>query len=174
MKINLLTFTPVAESINLAVYTEKVENSNPLRLFRNECPQFWEQHPELSAKENFFFSIVHPEGCTGDKYDISIKLDENPRIAKHYLNHLIYNYFKENAAAVGFDFVDNVEVWIKDSIQPHTQTTQFLRFSLVPQYKKVTDSWELLVSYNSTSTAYNQSIDSLDCKSSNKSVLVNI
>lgn len=174
MKINLLTFTPVAESINLAVYTEKVENSNPLRLFRNECPQFWEQHPELSAKENLFFSIVHPEGCTGDKYDISIKFDENPRIAKHYLNHLIYNYFKENAAAVGFDFVDNVEVWIKDSIQPHTQTTQFLRFSLVPQYKKVTDSWELLVSYNSISTAYNQSIDSLDCKSSNKSVLVNI
>jgi hypothetical protein len=162
MKINLLTFTPVAESINLAVYTEKVENSNPLRLFRNECPQFWEQHPELSDKETLFFSIVHPEGCTGDKYDISIKFDENSRIAKHYFNHLIYNYFKENAAAVGFDFVDNVEVWIKDSNQPHTQTTQFLRFSLVPQYKKVTDSWELLVSYNSISTAYNQSIDSLD------------
>jgi len=162
MKINLLTFTPVAESINLAVYTEKVENSNPLRLFRNECPQFWEQHPELSDKEYLFFSIVHPEGCTGSKYDISIKFDENPRIAKHYLNHLIYNYFKENAAAVGFDFVDNVEVWVKDSIQPHAQTTQFLRFSLVPQYKKVTDSWELLVSYNSISTAYNQSIDGLD------------
>ena len=30
MKINLLTFTPTTESINLAVYTEKVENSNPL------------------------------------------------------------------------------------------------------------------------------------------------
>ncbi|MCK9625475.1 MAG: hypothetical protein M0R23_03300 [Bacteroidales bacterium] len=57
MKINLLTFTPIAESIDLAVYTEKVENSNPLRLFRNESPQFWEQHPELSDKENLFFSI---------------------------------------------------------------------------------------------------------------------
>jgi len=162
MKINLLTFTPVAESINLAVYTEKVENSNPLKLFRNESPEFWEQHPELSENDYLFFSIVHPESCMGDKYDVSIKFDENPRIAKHYFNHLIYNYFKENAAAVGFDFVDNVEVWVKDSNQPHAQTTQFLRFSLVPQYKKVTDSWELLVSYNGISTAYNQSIDSLD------------
>lgn len=35
MKINLLKFTPVVESIKLTVYTEKVENSNPLRLFRN-------------------------------------------------------------------------------------------------------------------------------------------
>lgn len=162
MKINLLTFTPVAASINLVVYTEKVENSNPLRLFRNECPQFLEKHPELSDKENLFFSIVHPEDCTGDKYDISIKFYENPRIAKHYINHLIYNYFKENAAAVGVDFVENVEVWIKDSNQPHAQTTQFLRFSLVPQYKKVKYRWELLVSYNSISTAYTQSIDSLD------------
>ena len=51
MKINLLTFTPVAESIKLELFTEKLENSNPLRLFRNECPQFWEQHPELSDKE---------------------------------------------------------------------------------------------------------------------------
>ena len=162
MKINLFTFSPINESLELSVYTEKVENSNSLRLFRNECPQFWEQHSELSDKENLFFSFVNPEEYAGNKYDISIKFDENPRIAKHYLNHLIYNYFKENAAAVGFDFVDNVEVWIKDTNQPHTQTTQFLRFSLAPQYKKVTDSWELLVSYNSISTAYNQSIDSLD------------
>lgn len=162
MQINLLTFTPANESIELEVYTDKVEGANPLRLFRNECPQFWEQYPELAEKENLFFSIAHPEGCTGDKYNITIQFTENPRIAKHYFNHLIYNYFKENAAAVGFDFVDNVEVWVKGSKQPDMQTTQYLRFSLVPQYKKVTDGWELLVSYNSISTAYNQSIDNLD------------
>ncbi len=42
MIINILIFTPIAESIDLAVYARKVENSNPFRLFRNECPQFWE------------------------------------------------------------------------------------------------------------------------------------
>jgi len=162
MQINLLTFTPITKNLDLEVYTDKAEGSNPLRLFRNECPQCWEQHPELAENENLFFSIVHPESCTGDKYNISIQFSECTRIAKHYFNHLIYNYFKEKASAVGFDFVDNVEVWVKDSNQPDTHTTQFLRFSLVPQHKKVTDGWELLVSYNSISTAYNQSIDRLN------------
>ncbi|MDD4227586.1 MAG: Piwi domain-containing protein [Mariniphaga sp.] len=164
MQINILPFSPISETVQLDVYTEKEEEQYPLSIFPDEYPQLGEQHPELEDKERLFFSLNNPElECKGDKYLIEINLNQQIRIAKHYFNHKIYNYFKKKEIA-GFDYINNVEVWIKDSEQNNNETTQYLRFSLAPKFKNLTQGWELLVAFNGYSVVYNQAIDTLDIR----------
>ncbi|MDD2437376.1 MAG: hypothetical protein PHG27_07085 [Massilibacteroides sp.] len=85
MQINILLFSPISETVQLDVYTEKEEEQYPLSIFSNEYPQLWGQHPELEDKERLFFSLNNPElECKGDKYSIEINLNQQIRIAKHY------------------------------------------------------------------------------------------
>lgn len=163
MQINLLSFATAVEDTELDVYTDKAAEQYPQSLFKDECPELWEQHSELAEKERLFFSVANAATeCKGEKYTIQINLSKQIRIAKHLINGSIYNHFK-NIAAVGFDFVDNVEVWIKDpDQQPDPKTTQYRKFSLAPQYRTITDGWELLVSFNGCSLVYNKSIDTLN------------
>lgn len=173
MQINILPFSPIPETIQLDVYTEKEEEQYPLSIFANEYPQLWEQHPELKDKERLFFSLNNPElECKGNKYTIEIDLNQHIRLAKHYINHLIYNYFKENEI-VDFDYIGNVEVWIKDTAYTDDKTKQYLRFSLSPKYKNLTKGWELLVAFNGYSVVFNQAIDTLDIRTENFKVIAN-
>lgn len=164
MHINILTFSPIVETVQLDAYTEKTDEKYPQSLFRDEFPELWEQNPELENKERLFFSVFNArEECKGDKYTVEINLYEHIRIAKHYFNQSFYQYFKQSEI-VGIDYIDNVEVWIKDTKQNDKNTTQYLRFSLIPKYKNITEDWELVVSFNGHSVVYNQSIDKLDIR----------
>lgn len=173
MQINLLSFAPAAKTVELDVYTDKAEEQHPQSVFKDEIPELWEQHPELADKERLFFSVRNATTeCKGEKYTVQINLSNQIRIAKHIINNSIFNHFR-NIAAVGFDFIDNVEVWIKDTEQQKPQTTQYLKFSLAPQFKSITNGWELLVSFNGCSLVYNKSIDTLDIQSEHYKVIAN-
>lgn len=173
MQINILPFSPIPETVQLDVYTEKVEEQYPESVFNDECPQLWKEHPELKEKKRLFFSLFNSETeCKGDKYTIEINLNEQIRIARHYFNQIFYNYFKQTKI-VGTDYIDNVEIWIKDSVQRDKNTTQFLRFSLIPKFQNLTNGWELIVSFNGFSVVYNKSIDTLDLSTESFRVIVN-
>ncbi len=173
MQINILSFTPTTERVNLDVYTDKVEYQHPHSVFKDELPELWDQNPELADKERLFFSVNNTQTeCKGDKYSISFNLNDQPRIAKLIISRQILNYFRSVAIA-DYDFVDNVEVWVKDSVQADNRTTQYRRFTLSPQYKNVTVGWELLVSFDGCSSVYNTAIDSLDIQSEHYKVIAN-
>ncbi|MDD3077907.1 MAG: hypothetical protein PHH37_02225 [Paludibacter sp.] len=173
MQINILTFSPISETVQLDVYTERVEEQHPDSIFKDEFPQLWKEHPELKNKERLFFSLFNSETeCKGDKYTIELNLNKQFRIAKHYFNQIFYNHFKQTKI-VGTDYIDNVEIWIKDSVQRDKKTTQFLKFSLIPKFQNLTNGWELIVSFNGFSVVYNKSIDTLDLRTESFRVIVN-
>lgn len=164
MHLNLLSFKPLSEETTINLYSEKTENSHPHVIFQDECPELWKQHTDtLSECKLLYCSFSNEETeCKGDKYTATINLNNAPRFAKHYFRHLLYNYFQTHADVVGIDYIGNLEVWIKSNNQPNTQTTQFLRYSLVLQHKTMSDGYELLVSFNGYSETYNRSIAELD------------
>lgn len=173
MQINILPFSPISETVQLDVYTEKEEEQYPLSIFADECPLLWEKNPELKDKERLFFSLKDADfECKGSKYAIEIDFNKHIRIAKHVINHNVYNYFKENQIA-SIDYIGNIEVWIKDTEYTDDKTTQYLRFSLSPKYKNLTQGWELLVAFNGYSVVFKQAIDTLDIKTENFRVITN-
>jgi hypothetical protein len=44
MQFNLLSFTLPTETITVNLYSEKVDETRPNIVFRDECPDMWEQN----------------------------------------------------------------------------------------------------------------------------------
>ena len=72
---------------------------------------------------------------------------------------MIYTHFRGRVSAVCYNFVDGVEIWLK--AEQTKDTTQFHKFSLNPQHARITDSFELLITYEGISTAYNTPVSQL-------------
>jgi L-rhamnose mutarotase len=163
MQINLLSFSPLSDTVTLSLFTAKTDGSHPYCIYQVECPALWQQNKSLAEHKELYFTFDNTTAVlSGEEYRATINLYQAPRIAKHYFRHLLYNYFQNRVAAVGIDYVGNLEVWVKDSTQPNNAVTQYLKFSLVPQYRNMSEGFELLVSFNGYSETYNRSIAELD------------
>lgn len=171
MRINFFTFRPVQQIVELTLYTEKQPDSHPELVYTDECPELWQQHSELADVKSLFFSLINLAECKGTQYTAQIDLNNQRRIAKHIISQQLYNYFRKTQIAT-FDKIDNVEVWVKKQQQSTTDSTEYLRFSLIPQYAVFSDGWELVVSFNGISTVYNKPLSALDLQTDHFKVVV--
>ena len=172
MKINYLSFFPATETETIEVYAEKQTDRHPLRLYSDEFQQLKKQHSELTDKECLFYPERIPEEeCAGKCYKLKVNLSNHIRLAKHIITTRLYQHFK-SVAVVGFDYIGNLEVWVRDNIQQNHAVTRFQRFSLTPKHRELTDGWELRVSFNGYSSVYNQSIAALDLRTKRFKVVV--
>lgn len=173
MQINFFTFRPVQQTVELTLYTEKHPDTHPELVYADECPELWQQHSELAEVKSLFYSLTNPAECIGTQYTVQINLNNQMqrRIAKHIISQQLYNHFRQTQIAT-FDKIDNVEVWVKKEQQSTTDCTEYLRFSLIPQYAVFTDGWELIVSFNGISTVYNKPLSALDLQTDRFKVIV--
>lgn len=173
MQINFFTFRPVQQTVELSLYTEKHPNTHPELVYADECPELWRQHPELAEVKSLFYSLTNPAECKGTQYTVQINLNNQKqrRIAKHIISQQLYNHFRQTQIAT-LDKIDNVEVWTKNTQQPTQNCTEYLRFSLIPQYAVFSDSWELVISFNGISTVYNKPLSALDLQTDRFKVVV--
>lgn len=172
MIINILSVDFIAETIDLEVYKERAGHSRAKGLYKDQCPGLWTAEPSLADTDRLFYSITsNARECSGDKYSARISLGANRNLTKDILRQQLYSYFRQRAIVV-YDFVDNVEVWVKDETRVLPKCTRYLRFSVIPKYKTITDGWELLVSYNGHSIVYDTPISALDLKTTRYRVVV--
>lgn len=173
MQINFFTFSPVQQVVELPLYTDKRKDTHPVRVYADECPELWHQHSELAEVKSLFFSLNNPAECKGTQYTVQINLNNQKqrRIAKHIISQQLYNHFRQTQIAT-FDKIDNVEVWMRNTQQSTQNCTEYLRFSLIPQYAVFSDSWELVISFNGISTVYNKPLSALDLQTDHFKVVV--
>lgn len=173
MLINFFTFSPVQQIVELTLYTEKQPDTHPELVYADECPELWQQHSELAEVKSLFYSLTNPAECKGTRYTAQIYLNNQKqrRIAKHIISQQLYNHFRQTQIAT-FDKIDNVEVWVKKKQQTITNCTEYLRFSLIPQYAVFSKSWELVISFNGISTVYNKPLSALDLQTNHFKVVV--
>ncbi len=171
MQINFFTFRPVQQVVELALYTGKHNDTHPELVYADECPELWQQHSELADVKSLFYSLTNPAECKGTQYTAQIDLNSQRRIAKHIITQQLYNHFRQTQIAT-LDKIDNVEVWMRNTQQPMQNCTEYLRFSLIPQYAVFSDSWELVVSFNGISTVYNKPLSALDLQTDRFKVVV--
>lgn len=162
MLINMLPFDLKNRTVELEVRTKRKEHGNIKSIHPDECPSLWKSTPALAnAKEVFFSTTETARECLGDSFTANIELPRNRRLAKHIINQRLYSYFRQ-CAIVGYDFVDNIEVWVESPQQPTPKATTYMRFSVVPKDKTVTNGWELLVSFNGHSIVHDAPISAVD------------
>ena len=151
-----------------------VEKSDEYRqcVFRNELPEMWSNEKALETVDRLFFTFDSKKKIDAAKkiYTVTIDLCKIPRLEKNYLRQLCYEHFRKKAV-VGWDFVGNVEVWIKDSEQPYERAVQYRKFSLAPQYQRFTEGHELQIAFNGISLVGTESIGTLDIQTEHYHVM---
>lgn len=117
---------------------EKKGHGHVRSLFKDLCPELWDAEPSLSDTRRLYFPITsNARECFGDKYTARIRLGANRDLSESILKQRLYDYFRQRTIA-GYDFMDNVEVWIEDTQQKQKGCTQYLRFAVVPKGQTVT------------------------------------
>lgn len=162
MQFNLLSFTLPTETITINLYSEKIDNTHPDIVYEDELPNLWKENANtISENKHLYCSFSNEEKeCSGNKYAATINLNNTPRFALSYVRHLIYTHFYGRVSAVCYNFVGAVKIWLKS--KQTKDTTQYHKVSLKPQHARITDGFELLITYEGISTAYSTPISYLN------------
>jgi hypothetical protein len=75
----------------------------------------------------------------------------NASIVRRFYNYQIYKYFRSNEILVKPTFVNDIEVWIHNTKEKDPKHWLFSKFSIKVQLAKLTNSPELLISYEGVS-----------------------
>ena len=124
LKLNILNFENPVDEIECGFYKEKIEGYAPLH--KAEYPKIlWEEHEdELKDISYLYTDFETTEGCD---YRAKVKLISSANFSAHYYKYKIRNYFLKIADVAQYDFVGDVEVWLRDR---KLSTTQFDTFQV--------------------------------------------
>ncbi len=159
LKINIIPFSPVTQSVELSFFKEKKQDFVSLHL--SECPlEIAETFTLEERKKNHYFYTNFTNDTTAD-FKANIDLSKSPRFAKHYFSHLIREHFRQKSALVSSNFIKDIEVWFKAPKQPSRDFVTYQVFSLRVQYAEISDEFELVIYDNGLTRLLNKSINDL-------------
>ena len=154
MKINLLPFDVVEDTIDIEVYEERESAAHTAHITFHDCPKIWSDYGLTDERKWLFYPLDEKAKCCGNAYKGRLPLKSAPDFAVHYIKQLLIDHFRTIPdVAVECDFVGNVVVWVP-ATTPATDSRlkQMQRFALKPCFKTYSDGFELRISYAGTSS----------------------
>lgn len=154
MKINLLPFDVVEDTIDIEVFEERKSAAHTAHITFHDCPKIWSGYGLTDEGKWLFYPLDEQAKCCGNKYKTRLSLKTAPDFAVHYIKQLLINHFRTiSDVAVECDFVGNVVVWVP-ATTPATDSRlrQMQRFAVKPCFKTYSDGFELRISYAGTSS----------------------
>jgi hypothetical protein len=174
---NILTFNHPSDQ--LTFYFTNSEQESVTRIYHSLVPkevidEYGEQehyYTSFAQEMEGFLPVMKPttpvlETKTDDRgieKTVSVFNSAFSRsILKRYYNALIHNYFRAKGYLVKPNFVSDTEVWLQSETQDSAGIYKtFDRFSLKVQFKTVTESLELLVTYEGKSKIFRTPVSEL-------------
>jgi len=148
LRLNIIPFTAPIKEAEFSFYKERFEGSFPV--FKNDLNGLLDFHfteAELTNLERLYTDFQPPQNSG---LVLNINLIENPRFANHYYRHLIRQYFIGVADIMHQNFTSETEVWFHVPGSSTNKYNVYNQFTLKVQHCRVTDSPELVVSYDGT------------------------
>ncbi len=146
---NILTFDIPTKPITFYFSREKIGYAQ--EIYKNKFPSNIEELFPGIKEENpdFIYTsfIYEKEGYQ----PLTLNLKEQPReLIKHYLNWRIKKHFKKLNKVVKTNFVNDIQVWIKDATFRNPTFAKYDKFTLKLQFEEVSDFGELVIAYDGT------------------------
>lgn len=156
--INILTFNAPAEHIEFQLFKEKIIGSYPLTKYEYPFSLHDDYGDEIQSYDKLYCTFDN--NVLGD-YKTCIDLNVARGFAIHYFNFKIREYFTGTAYIVYPNFINDTEVWILSNTESSTIFNAYGKYSLKVQSKKVSDSFEIVLSYEGLSKILTKSIQDL-------------
>jgi len=156
--LNILTFQAPSEPQEFHFIKEKKDGYKPLR--KGEYPfDLWAKYEDdLQDCKRLYcnFSLNGQPDFTAE-----VDLERSTNFGIHYYNHLIREYFEPIADLVYPNFVDDTEVWFRADDESDGTLQAYRKFTIKVQHRKVSDGYELVVSYDGVSKTLKKSVQEL-------------
>ncbi|MCT4698548.1 Piwi domain-containing protein [Tenacibaculum haliotis] len=159
LTLNIIPFNHPSTKVEFGFYKEKKDGYYPLKKFEYPKSLWAKYEEELQDCKRLYSNFKDTADC-----DFIAEVDFNTSwaFANHYYTKSIYDFFLRNADAVNFGFVNDVEVWLKDSTVRNNEYTTYKKYSLRVQYANVSKGMELVVTFDGTSLVHKKSIAAFD------------
>lgn len=156
--LNILTFNAPSEPKEFQFITEKTDGYKPLR--KAEYPfSLWQKYEEeLQDCKRLYCNFISNGQAD---FTTEVDLNKSSNFGIHYFNHLIRSYFAEVADLVYPNFVDDTEVWFRADTESDVTLQAYYKYTIKVQYKKVSDAYELVISYDGKSKTLKKSLQEL-------------
>lgn len=144
---NILTFDIPNKPITFYFSKEKIGYAQ--EIYKTKFPSNIEDLFPGIREENpdFIYTsfIYEKEGYQ----PLTLNLKEQPtELLKHYFNWKIKKHFKRKNKVVKTNFVNDVQVWIKDTRFKNSTFAKYDKFTLKLQFEEVSDFAELVIAYD--------------------------
>ena len=173
---NILTFDHPSEQLTF-YFTDK-EQEGTTRIYHSLVPKeviekYGEQKHYYTSFNRQLEGLLPVNKPTSPLYQIitaegiekSVQVPNSTfssQFLKRYYNSVIHNHFKSKGYLVKPNFVSDTEVWLKSDIQDKEGIYKtFDRFSLKVQFRTVSKSLELLVSFEGKSKIFKTPVEEL-------------
>ncbi|MDO8996354.1 MAG: Piwi domain-containing protein [Sediminibacterium sp.] len=156
LQLNIIPFTAPLQEAEFAFYTTKHEGYCPIHKDDlNGAIEGIIDESELHYG-NWLYTDFLP--AKEDAIVITVNLTDCKYFAQHYYRHIIRNHFKGVADIMRKNFTNEIEVWFHNTKSTSTKFKVYNQFTLKVQHSRITDSPELVLSYDGTTKVYNKSI----------------
>jgi len=170
IQLNIIPFSPTVTKLEVGLFKEKTEGYASLH--KGEYPkELWEQYEsELKEISHLYCNFSTTENAD---YTATVDIKKNTNFGLHYFRFLIYNYLQDKVDVLFPNFVNDVEVWQHDKNKSTTKFNLYNKFTLKVQYARVSNSFELVVSYDGTAKLYAKSMQDIGNIDTDKITWVN-
>jgi hypothetical protein len=146
--LNIIPFTPPPGKQTFALYRQKQPEFVPV--FKDDLQgllngQFSEE--ELKQLQKLYTDF---QPAQDGAVELDIDLSASPRFANHYYRHLIRKHFEGIADIMHRNFTSETEVWFLNEEKSTGKFSVYNQFTLKVQNGRVTESPELVISYDGT------------------------
>ena len=158
---NIITFEFPSENQTFYFSKEYIEKS--VKIYKNLFPKEIESiFPDINNDNtDFIYTTFNEKKEDLKSIDINFS-DENEDFIKKYYNFKINFYFKHiKKLIVKKSFINDNQIWIPDPQKSSSSINVYKKFSIRVQFKTVSNSPELLLSYDGISKILTNSVSKL-------------
>lgn len=161
LQFNIIPFLARENPVSFSFFKQKKDESfRPLR--KSEYPrELWVSHEhELQNIQNLYCNFSDLE--ENSDFNSNVDLNNSSRFALHYFRHILQNYFLSlDNVVVSPNFINDIEILLPAKIQNNEQYTLYYCFTIKLQCARISEYFEMVVSYDGVTHQYNKPVSEL-------------
>jgi len=155
MKINVLSLFSGMGGIKMGFSLEKKKPTD-VPMHRAEAPmELWNKHKGILKNHQHIYTDFTCENYEKD-WIVSVDIAKSRRFGLHYLRHKVRKYFEsKEQLIVSTGKIKDIILYVKLNSQDIPNVTKYCQYSLRIQDRRVSDDFEMVVSYCGLTHVFN-------------------